>query len=138
MIDEAWNKGQYRLFLRYWANAWDSKLQGNSGALFVADKLDWISDKAGYIPGMGQILSAGTGALSIFMKSAVEFDEGDPNADKKAFVRTIKFVTGQIIGRKIDKNFPTEAVWTGSISKGIIGTMLSDIENNIIKDISTE
>src|SRR5690606_17058167 len=92
MIDEAWNKGQYRLFLRYWANAWDSKLQGNSGALFVADKLDWISDKTGYLPGMGQIASTATGALSAYMKSAVEFDDGDPNADTKAFVRTVKFV----------------------------------------------
>jgi RHS repeat-associated protein len=138
MIDDAWNDGEYLTYLKYWANDWDSKLQGNNGALIIADKLDWISDKTGYIPGMGQIASTSTGALSAYMKSAVEFDDGDPNAVKKTIVRAIKFGVSETIGRKIDKSLPTDAVWTNSISKGVVGTTLGNIENNIIEDMNTE
>lgn len=69
--------------------------------MIITDRLDWISDKVGYLLGMGQIISTVTGVLRTYMKSTIEFDDGDPNA--------INFGVRETVELMIDKSLPTRS-----------------------------
>ena len=102
MADEAWIDGDYMRALGYMANASDASIEGNKGALKVAGMLDNVSTVSGYIPGLGQGFSLVTGGLSAYMNSAVEFDEGDPDAMSNTIIRATNLVGGELVGKKIE------------------------------------
>ncbi|MEN9302008.1 MAG: hypothetical protein RL264_437 [Bacteroidota bacterium] len=131
--DEAYNNGNWIDYLYYAGRDLDSKSTGIEGAKRVSGILDQISTVTGYIPGAGQAISKFTGAVSIVMRTGIDYEEENVNADSNLKWRVAGYVFSNAAGWGVDQSTLLNE-GSKSVIGGAIGQFSSIITDELTKD----